>query len=382
MLRTLTADLRAMGHSVTTLLDSRVYMLQPPLEADHIKSISSSTQIQPIMKENARTVDAACIIAPESNGTLETVVRELEQERVPLANGFSHTISAVGNKCSMLEHAKKIGAATPNSLTLDTHDDVLENSRVIAERIGFPAILKPESDAGMTGLSKANDKFEVRAAVEKIKQESISHRFIVQEYIEGVPTSVSLISTGEEAEAISLNKQKILLSSGFSASRYEGGEVPFESEMKSETMSTAKRVVESYNELKGYVGVDFVLTERSPVVIEVNPRLTTAYVGLREVTPFNAAQAIFDAALNHKLPSDKSIKGFACFTKVQMPKLSNNCLHEIFRMKSVVSPPFPSSNDSASFALISSSGATRQEAALRLRETETKLHNISRLGGS
>jgi predicted ATP-grasp superfamily ATP-dependent carboligase len=87
---------------------------------------------------------------------------------------------------------------------LNVHDDVLETSRVVAERIGFPAVLKPESDAGMAGLSKINDKSEVKEAVDKIKQESTSHRFIAQEYIQGVPASVSLISTGEEAAAISL----------------------------------------------------------------------------------------------------------------------------------------------------------------------------------
>ena len=382
MLRTLTADLRGAGHSVTTFLDSRIRIFQPPLEADQVTSISSSSQIQPMMRKKARAVDAACIVAPESNGTLESIVEEFEEECVPLANGSSRTIAAVSKKDSMLEHVRKIGASIPDSLTLNVHDDVLETSRVVAERIGFPAVLKPESDAGMAGLSKINDKSEVKEAVDKIKQESTSHRFIAQEYIQGVPASVSLISTGEEAAAISLNKQEILVSAGNASSRYDGGEVPLESEFKPETMSVAKRVVESYSGLRGYVGVDFVLTKDGPVVIEVNPRLTTSYIGLREVVLLNPAQAMLDAALSHKLPSDTTINGCACFAKVQTTKMSSNCLRATFKMKSVVSPPFPVSSGPRAYALVSSYGATLHEAALRLKETERNLHDISRLGGT
>jgi predicted ATP-grasp superfamily ATP-dependent carboligase len=231
-------------------------------------------------------------------------------------------------------------------------------------------------------LSKINDKSEVKEAVDKIKQESTSHRFVAQEYIQGVPASVSLISTGEEAAAISLNKQEVLVSSGNASSRYDGGEVPLESEFKPETMSVAKRVVESYSGLRGYVGVDFVLTKDGPVVIEVNPRLTTSYIGLREVVLLNPAQAMLDAALSHKLPSDTTINGCACFAKVQTTKMSSNCLRATFKMKSVVSPPFPVSNGPTAFALVSSYGATHHEAALRLKETERNLHDISRLGGT
>jgi predicted ATP-grasp superfamily ATP-dependent carboligase len=50
----------------------------------------------------------------------------------------------------------------------------------------------------------------------------------------------------------------------------------------------------------GYVGVDLVLGEaddgRDDVVIEVNPRLTTSYVGLRRLVRGNLAAAMLAAA--------------------------------------------------------------------------------------
>ena len=381
MLRALTADLQAAGHSVTNLLDSRICAFQPPLDAERVVPVSSLDKTRKIIKDYARSVDAACIIAPESNRILESTVAELEEEHVPLVNSPSRTIATVSSKCSLLEHVGNMGVSTPNSLAFNVRDDVFETSRVIAERIGFPGVLKPESEAGMAGLSLVKSKAEVKAAVEKITRESASDRFIAQEYVEGVPASVSLISTGEEAVAVSLNKQRITLSSAYSASVYEGGEVPLDSQLKHETMVTAKRVVESYRELKGYVGVDFILKNEGPVVIEVNPRLTTSYVGLREVTPFNPAEAMFNAALHHRLPAYKLTKGYACFSKVEMPKLLADDLKKTIKMEDVVSPPFPVSRDATELALICSKGATLQEAIMRLEKTKVKLRGVSRIRG-
>ena len=53
--------------------------------------------------------------------------------------------------------------------------------------------------------------------------------------------------------------------------------------------------------LCGYVGVDVVLTKSEPVVIEVNPRLTTAYLGVRSVIAENVA-AMAIAACEGALP--------------------------------------------------------------------------------
>ncbi len=44
----------------------------------------------------------------------------------------------------------------------------------------------------------------------------------------------------------------------------------------------------------GYVGVDIILTERGPVVLEVNPRLTAAYAGLHASIGCNPAGLVID----------------------------------------------------------------------------------------
>ena len=85
-------------------------------------------------------------------------------------------------------------------------------------------------------------------------------------------------------------------------SSYEGGVVPFDHPLKQEAFAVAEKVVESISGLRGYVGVDLVLTQDKPFVVDVNPRLTTSYVGLRKVAGFNVAEALVNAVLNGKLP--------------------------------------------------------------------------------
>jgi hypothetical protein len=46
--------------------------------------------------------------------------------------------------------------------------------------------------------------------------------------------------------------------------------------------------------LWGYVGLDVIMTGTNLTVVDVNPRLTTAYVGLRKLLDTNLAAAVLD----------------------------------------------------------------------------------------
>jgi predicted ATP-grasp superfamily ATP-dependent carboligase len=55
--------------------------------------------------------------------------------------------------------------------------------------------------------------------------------------------------------------------------------------------------------LSGYVGVDVVLGDDDrDWAIEINPRLTTSYVGLRAIAKFNLAEAMLAVVQDQPLP--------------------------------------------------------------------------------
>jgi hypothetical protein len=127
--------------------------------------------------------------------------------------------------------------------------------------------------------------------------------------------------------------------------------------------------------LRGYVGVDLVLAHDKPYVVDVNPRLTTSYAGLRRVAQFNIAEAMVNAVLNQKLPKPNS-QGVCCFSKIETSKPQPLAFHKASELSAVVSPPFPIDGNDKACALLIGEGEDLGEAQLRLEEAKKHLCNI------
>ena len=133
---------------------------------------------------------------------------------------------------------------------------------------------------------------------------------MMQRYVRGVPASVSLLADGRRSVAPALNAQRMSTASGFS---YRGGRTPFDHPLAAEAVDAAIRTCAALPGLRGYVGIDLVLTDAGPVVIEVNPRLTTAYLGVRAVLDENVA-AMAMAACEGTLPDQPIARRCVRFT--------------------------------------------------------------------
>ena len=380
MLRTLIADFKAAGHAVTTMLDSRIAKLNPPIVADCVVPVSSSKESQANLQKVANETDAVYVIAPETGGVLQSLVALIEQTNATSLNCSASAIEKVSDKAGVHDFLKKRGILMPETLVFSVLDNVAEIKRAIRDRVNFPLLFKPSDGVSCCGLSVVRNEDQVAGAIAKIKQASSSKLFLVQELITGDPASVCLFSTGSKAVPVSLNWQEVNLDTPEACSGYSGGSVPFAHSRRSEAFKAAEKIVKSFPELRGYVGVDFVLTEDEVVALEVNPRLTTSYVGLRKVVCFNPAQAIINAILKCELPTNIESCGYAYFSKVNVPNPLVAALQKTYRMSDVVSPPFRLSETIAASALIASHGATLKEAKSRFSEAKKRVLNTINRG--
>ncbi|TRO53146.1 hypothetical protein E2P61_02000, partial [Candidatus Bathyarchaeota archaeon] len=113
MLRTLTADFKAAGHNVTTMLDIRIARLSPPISANCIVPVISCQEAQAKIGELSKQADATYIIAPETDGVLQSFVNSLEQTGVVSLNCGTAAINKVSDKAGFYAYLKKIGLSIP-----------------------------------------------------------------------------------------------------------------------------------------------------------------------------------------------------------------------------------------------------------------------------
>jgi predicted ATP-grasp superfamily ATP-dependent carboligase len=89
--------------------------------------------------------------------------------------------------------------------------------------------------------------------------------------------------------------------------RYLGGRLPLPDNLDRRARRLAQRASECVEGLHGWFGVDLVLGDAEDgsgdVAIEINPRLTTSYLGLRQLAYFNLAETLLAIARGSPLPS-------------------------------------------------------------------------------
>jgi len=179
--------------------------------------------------------------------------------------------------------------------------------------------------------------------------------------------------------SLTLNKQNIHLASQQESSSYNGGCVPIDHRQKQDAFETAKKVVKSFSGLSGYIGIDLILAKDTIFVLDVNARLTTSYVGLRQVVGFNVAQAIIDSVVEGKMPDKTQLLGISCFSKIQTPRLrygGYDRYQRAAKFGGLVSPPFPLKDSAEATSLIMGYGENMAEAKLRLEEAKKLLCSI------
>jgi hypothetical protein len=116
--------------------------------------------------------------------------------------------------------------------------------------------------------------------------------FIEQPFIAGSAVSVALV-VGPSRRNIEVFVPARQCLSEDGRFRYLGGQIPFDQVDHDAIERAAVSACRSVPGLRGYVGVDFVVPHGKPdrpVVVEINPRLTTSYLGYRRLTENNLAE--------------------------------------------------------------------------------------------
>lgn len=131
------------------------------------------------------------------------------------------------------------------------------------------------------------DKWE--NAISQFDHSSRDAEVIVQPFIPGISLSVGvIIDRDKKVHRLPVADQFVHPSQGFA---YEGGRVP-SSRWFGSLEPLLDEVLPTIPGLYGYVGIDVLIPDRAPetpLLVEINPRLTTSYTGYRQLCRDNLA---------------------------------------------------------------------------------------------
>lgn len=290
----LVADLYAIGrHQIVTTADARVGH-DLPRGVDVVALPVGDRARERTLDQLIDSADAVWLVAPETDRCLERLAARVERQRKPLLGSSADAIRRASDKARLPRRLAGLGLRHPKTRALERDVDPVRT----ADRIGYPIVVKPTRGAGSQGLRLARDARELRGAVDFARRSTDAGRILLQQYVRGAAASVSLLANGHQAVALTLNAQAIGSSPAFA---YRGGQTPFDHPLASRAIAAALDTCRALPGLRGFVGVDLVLTASDAVVIEVNPRLTTAYLGVRAALDENIA-ALALAACAGDLP--------------------------------------------------------------------------------
>lgn len=306
------ADFHAWGDVRTvTTLDARLKNLTGDVAPDYLpvdEIIWVDHEDYPqVFDSLVQKADAVLITAPETDGILARLSATCEAQGAPLLGSSSLAVSLAADKAACYRVFQDTGLPIPH--TLQTNVGLAEAA---AGEIGYPLVVKPLDGVGCEGVSLVSNPEMLARALVLLREASQHEEILLQNYLEGTHASVSLLATKEAVVPLSLNGQQVEPGLPFS---YHGGRVPLDHPAKARAFELAQAAVRLIPGLCGYLGVDMVLTAREAYLIEINPRLTTSYIGLRQVLPFNLAQAIWSACKEGTLPGDFVLTGSVSFSK-------------------------------------------------------------------
>lgn len=284
MVRAVTEDFAAIDDvEVWGLRDARLPQLNLPRQETVVRAHS---QERAEFLTVAEQCDFAMVIAPELDGVLEERVAWAKSTKAGLLSPTGEFLTIAVSKRRTAKWLSLHGIPVPPAV------DVPPNWAQFIESLDFPLLCKRDDGAGSVEMRMVHDARELARV---LRQRDLGNvRW--EQFCRGMPASVAVLC-GPAGNVAVQPCEQVLNPATF---EYLGGRTPLPPLHESRARSLALAAIAAMPLTKGYVGVDMILGDLADgsgdVVVEINPRLTTSYIGLRQVCRQNLAQAMLDVA--------------------------------------------------------------------------------------
>lgn len=245
--------------------------LAPPSLPACFVSSEDGEDIWAFWERHMGKADALWPIAPETQGAMERLCAMAKRKGLVLLASDPETIRVTASKRATAGALSRGGVAV-----VPVHG---AGEELPPSPGGW--VVKPDDGAGaedtryFLNLEEARDWLVERPG------------YIAQPYLEGEVASLSLLCRDGAAGLLSCNRQIVTIADG--EIRLEAIEVGGIEEQREAFSALAQDIAALFPGLWGYNGIDVICGKEGITVLEINPRLTTSYVGLGESLGVNPA---------------------------------------------------------------------------------------------
>jgi predicted ATP-grasp superfamily ATP-dependent carboligase len=266
---------------------------QPPAPAAAHVAPAPGEAVEDFVRRVAPAHDASWIVAPETGGVLARL-----RAAVGAAGWLGcaqEAIACAASKSATLARLSARGVPTPLDLA-DGHRGRW--------------IVKPDDGAGTLATRVHPDR--ACAEADLAARRAAGAEATLEPFVEGEALSISMIVGANLAgftRIVAFNRQRIVADADgwLRDEGVQSAAIDPQADPRAQALrGLAWEVADALPGLRGFVGIDLIWNEeRGPVLIEVNPRATTAYVGLSRRLGRNLAADVLRCAggaeANHAL---------------------------------------------------------------------------------
>lgn len=282
------------GIAVVVMLDSRVN--------ESINTAGFDTVIinpeQDCHEEFARLAlhcDAVWPIAPEFDGILQTLCQIVELSGKKLLTSPARAVAITGNKFNTYQHLKQHHIATVPT-RIFTSAAWISNSdtqRLAQEHVELSSakptckvdqwLVKPVDGAGCSDSYILTDQQDFEQMLSR------KGHYVIQPHIQGKKTSLSCLFKEGMGWLLCANLQQFDIIN----QQYHLSKIIVNHHSDSSVYQLlVDNIARVLPELWGYAGIDLIETQEQLFVLEINPRLTTSFVGINAALGINVAENI------------------------------------------------------------------------------------------
>lgn len=220
----------------------------------------------------ASEFDQTLLIAPETGGRLRNLASWVIEAGGRLLGASPDEIALYGDK----RRTAEFWSATPELSRVIRSTQAIDMKEVKSDRGLGPVVVKPRDGCGAVETWRFDSADQIPDLNE--------HDWRIEPFYPGTAASIAFLGSGKRLVPLLAGEQLVSCRDGRFI--YQGGRFPLPGCLQERAQELGRRIAKAGVKLPtGYFGIDLILGDAEDgsedVLLEVNPRLTTSYVGLR-----------------------------------------------------------------------------------------------------